>query len=113
MDYTITPGDGSCDDIIDELIMYADASGTLLDADEQQYFGFDATHFTCITNDISVSIGKSVFIGGIGNLYEFTCNFVDSCESTTLIDLQAVAYSGGMGQMYMWDSTISYQNAIS
>ena len=92
--------------------MYTDASGTLLDVNEEQYFGFDATTFTCMPNDITDSTDKSVFIGMLGNLYEFTCKFVDSCESTTLNTLQAEVTSGFV-QLYMWDRTATYQTEVN
>ena len=62
--------------------MYADENGTLLDVNDEQYFEFDATHFTCNVIEQVVQV-KSVFIGQLGNLIEFTCNYVD-CADTVL-----------------------------
>ena len=82
--------------------MYADENGTPLDVVEEWYFRFDSQYFTCVVNDITVATVKSVFIGQLGNVYEFTCNFVD-CADTVLVDFTNESFGGGQGELDYWD----------
>ena len=73
VDYEILPHDGSC-----EISMYSDQSGTLLlDASESLYFDIDDQQITCNVNGIEESTDKTVFIGFEGDVFEFTCKFIN------------------------------------